>query len=137
MKDLTNDLLEDLEPYDVTMSHWLNLRLNLPVGKFATDTWSLDRAIRVYVQDQVNGLRLINGSVESDHAIEELRAPTLQQTLASIYASTHGSRRETMTMLVVYAAHLAAMTSYGRGAWDRAAETFALEAVVSGEMIVA
>ncbi len=118
MTDLANDLLEALEPYDVTMSSWLQLRLNLPTGKAAVRTHDLDRALYIYVTEQIIYLRLVNGSVEADQLIEDMSGEPLSAVLvmaSRLYAS------QLVDALVVYAAHLGALTSYGNVAWTRTA----------------
>lgn len=134
MRDLVNDLIEALEPYDVTMSSWLNLRLNLPVGKAAVSTDDLDDALYAYVSEQVVYLRMVNGSVEADQAIEAMSSEPLKAVL--IMAGRLLPFR-LVDNLIVYAAHLAALTSYGEAVWGRVVEVVVMESLATGEMRVA
>jgi hypothetical protein len=114
--NLVNDLIEAIEPYDVTMSSWLRLRTQLPVSKASVETYELDKAMCAYLHEQTLWLRLKNGSVEMDHVMSQLRGQSLQRALIQA-GQLHPS--DIVDGLIVYAAHLAAGTSYGQAAWDR------------------
>lgn len=131
MRDLVNDLIEALEPYDVTMSSWLNLRLNLPIGRFAVGADDLDRALHIYVTEQISGLRMVNGSVEADAFIEAMPSEPMKAVLVM---AGRLQPSQLVDALIVYAAHLAALTSYGQAVWGRVVEVVVLEAVIVGEM---
>lgn len=133
MTDLVNDLIEALEPYDVTMSSWLNLRLNLPIGKFAVATDDLDRGLYSYVSEQIVCLRMVNGSVEADQAIEDMPGEPLKAVLVM---AGRLQPSPLLDALIVYGAHLGALTSYGSLPWSRVVEVVVMEAVIVGEMKV-
>lgn len=134
MTDLVNDLIEAIEPYDVTMSSWLNLRMNLPVGKVAVHTHDLDRALYIYVTEQIIYLRTVNGSVEADQLIDAMSSEPLKAVLVM------AGRLQPSTLvdaLIVYAAHLGALTSYGTDPWARVVEVVVMASLQAGEMRVA
>jgi hypothetical protein len=114
MTDLVNDILEALEPYDVTMTSWLKLRLNLPVGKAPIAVDELDRAVNGYVYEQIMHLRRVHGDVASDATIDDLRGEPLKAMLVMAGRLDPSWLTDN---LIVYAAHLAALTSYGHAVW--------------------
>jgi hypothetical protein len=134
MTDLVNDLIEALEPFDKTMSSWLNLRLNLPVGKAPMRTDFLDSALHVYVSEQIIWLRTVNGSVEADLAIKSMPGEPLE-AVAVMAGRLQPSRL--VDGLIIYAAHLAALSSYGDAIWGNVVEVVVMESVIAGEMKVA
>lgn len=115
--DLVNDLLEALAPYDVTAASWLRLRERLPEAPMAVAVDELDRALNSYVYEQIQHLRLRNGSVEIDNEIAQLPAARLTDILVTVGRL---SARDLVDNLVVYAAHIAAGTSYGPAVWHEA-----------------
>ncbi len=119
MTDLIDDLLAALKPFDTSMSHWEALRPYLPAAKFAVSVEDLDRALYAYVSEQIIGLRMINGSAEADAYIDDLAGEPLKNILIQA-GRLHPSRL--VDALIVYAAHLAALTSYRGVVWRRACE---------------
>lgn len=116
MTDLVNDLLEALEPYDVTAASWLRLREDLPeAADMAVD--ELDRALNTYVYERIRLLRLREGHAAIDAEIAQLPAARLTDILVTVGRL---SSRALIDNLVVYAAHIAAGTPYGPAVWHEA-----------------
>lgn len=119
MLDLTEDLMEVLEPFDVTMTSWLQLRRRLntnPDVDLSATRESLTRAFGHYCEEQVMAMQGRHGTYVCDAAVTKL---------VGIHDTLIRAGRLTGDVLVdkilVYAAHLAAMGPYGPAVWDRAA----------------
>ena len=125
MTDLVEDLLVALEPYDTTMASWSALRTSLPNMRFAVSTDQLDRALYAYASEQIVGLRLVNGTVESDAFIDDLPGEPLKNILVQAGRLQPSAL---VDALIVYGAHLAALTSYRGAVWARITDAVVTEA---------
>lgn len=137
MTDLVNELLEALERYDTTMSSWIKLRVQLPRQRAhyraAVPIDDLDRVLYAYVTEQIIRLRVVNGSVEADQAIKALAREPLEAVLVM---AGRLQPSQLADALIIYAAHLAALTSYGEAVWGNVVEVVVMEALATGEMRV-
>lgn len=117
MPDLIEELTEALEPFDLTMSSWLRLRHAIPVetkpdhvGPHA----ALLLAYGLYLEDQVLGMQRKYGKEACDAGLAELTG--LHDALIRVGKLTGDPLAD---KILIYAAHLAAMSSYGPAVWDR------------------
>lgn len=114
MKDLIEDLLEALEPYDVHLHHFAEIRRHLRTldTNFTETRLSTERSLRAFINDQTRALRERHGHDASDKALEELVG--LNATLIMAGKLTGNPLTD---MIIVYAAHISALTSYGLSPW--------------------
>lgn len=115
MLDLVDELLEVLEPFDVTVSSWLNLKRTLGEA-----SWNriCRQALSNYLQDRVTWFRITHGQDGCKVALRDLVG--VHDTLIRAGRLTADPL---VDHLLVYAAHLAALSSYGPAVWDRASKT--------------
>lgn len=133
MTDLANDLIYALERYDTTMSSWLTLRQDLEGGSYnrqAVPVNELDRALNTYINEQIQWLRLKNGTVEIDAMIALLPSEPLTNILVR---AGRLSTNNVVDSLIVYAAHIAAGTAYREEAWTNIAEAVVAYAIRANE----
>lgn len=114
MKDLIEELLEALEPYDVHLHHFAEIRRHLRTldTNFTETRLSTERSLRAFINDQTRALRERHGHDASDKALEELVG--LNATLIMAGKLTGNPLTD---MIIVYAAHISALTSYGLSPW--------------------
>lgn len=114
MLDLAEELLKALEPFDVTISSWLNLKRQL--GNAAW-TRICRNSLKTYLEDQVIWYRMTHGGQdECDAALKNLVG--VHDTLIRAGRLSGDSLVDT---ILIYAAHLGALSSYGPAVWDRCA----------------
>lgn len=113
MLDLVEELLEVLEPFDITVSSWLNLKRTL-----SASSWEriCRRSMSVYLEDQVIWFQQIHGKDGCDAALKDLFG--VHDTLIRAGRLTGDSL---VDKILIYAAHLGALSSYGPAVWDRCA----------------
>lgn len=110
MPDLIEELTEALEPFDLTMSSWLDLqRLADNRALLATR-----QAFGYYLEDRVLAVRNRYGAEDCDAGLAELTG--LHDALIRVGKLTEDPLAD---KILIYAAHLAAMSSYGPAVWDR------------------
>jgi hypothetical protein len=125
MADLIEELMEVLEPFDVTMSAWIRLRQHLtmqetsgsrdPDGLGARTAMNL--ALSIYLEDQVAWMQFKNGHEACNEGLRKLFG--VHDTLiraGRLLGDPLGDK------ILMYAAHLAAMGPYGPAVWDRASK---------------
>lgn len=113
MLDLVDELLEVLEPFNTPIGSWRALRHQL-----GTEDWDLicRRSLSIYLQDRTAGFKIMYGRGECDAGIRDL---------VGVHDALIRAGRLTGDSLVddilIYAAHLGALSSYGPAVWDRCA----------------
>lgn len=124
MPDLTEKLLEALEPYDVTVSSWLSLKRRL-----GAPTWiRLCRSpLGVYLEDQVVWFQITRGKDECEAALAQLFG-----VHDALIRAGHLTGDSLVDKILIYAAHLGALSPYGSAVWDRAAKVM-LEAQMTAK----
>lgn len=116
MKDLIQDLLEALEPYDLNLHNYIDIRAWLNSQKdldFAEARLSFERSLTAFIGDSTRELRDKHGADVADQGIDELVG--LGSTLIMGGKLTENPLTD---MILVYAAHLSALTSYGPRPWE-------------------
>lgn len=113
MLDLVDELLEVLEPFDVTISSWLNLRRQL-----GAESWTriCRNPLSLYLRDQVDWFVTTHGREGCDAALRDLFGVHDAFTRAGRLTGD-----SLIDEILVYAAHLGALSSYGPAVWDRCA----------------
>lgn len=110
MPDLIEELTEALEPFDLTMFHWLELQRFTDNGALLATR----QAFGYYLEDQVLGMQRKYGKEACDAGLAELVG--LHDALIRVGKLTGDPLAD---KILIYAAHLAAMSSYGPAVWDR------------------
>lgn len=136
MADLIEDLMEVLEPFDVTMSAWIRLRQHLHVretsGSGNVDSLgaraAMNLAFNIYLEDQVAWMQFKYGPDASDDALRSLLG--VNDTLLRAGKLL---RDPLADKILIYAAHLAAMGPYGPAVWDRASKVVLAAAMTATE----
>lgn len=113
MLDLVDELLEVLEPFDITISSWLNLKRQL-----GDASWNriCRNPLSTYLQDQVTWFKITHGQEGCDAGLRELFG--VHDALIRAGRLTGDSL---VDEILIYAAHLGALSSYGPAVWDRCA----------------
>lgn len=114
MLDLTEELLETIEPFDITISSWIDLKHRL--GGASWDR-ICRRALSTYLEDRVSEFQLTYGKDQCDAALRNLVG--VHDALIRAGWLTGDPLAD---KILIYAAHLAALTSYGPAVWDRTAK---------------
>jgi hypothetical protein len=113
MRDLTEELMEVLEPFDVTMNSWLRLHHHLDNGSLL----AVRQAFGYYIENQIFEMQAKYGLDACNEGLSKLFG--IHDTLIRAGKLTSNAVAD---KILVYAAHLAAMSSYGPAVWDRAAK---------------
>jgi hypothetical protein len=121
---MLEELMEALEPFDTTMSAWIRLNKTLDNGSLK----AMRQALRYYLEGQVVDLRYRYGAAVCDQGLAGLFG--IHDTLIRAGKLTGDTL---IDEILVYAAHLAAMSSYGPAVWDRAARVVLETAMTTTE----
>lgn len=115
MRDLITDLLMVLEPYDLHLRHFTEIRTWLTGQEgtgFAETRIATERSLSAFIGDRTRELRDQYGHDIADNALDDLIG--LGSTLIMGGRLTGNPLTD---MILVYAAHLSALTSYGLAPW--------------------
>jgi hypothetical protein len=114
MADLVTELLEVLEPFDIPTGSFLALRRSLAGPQHSVAAQFLEAALRAHLREQVLYFQTMHGREACDAGLAELTG--LHDALIRVGKLTGDPLADE---ILVYAAHLAAMGSYGPAVWDR------------------
>jgi hypothetical protein len=115
MADLIEELLEALEPYDVAIASFTKLRTWLTSqegDEYAETRLQAERTLKAFIGDRTRALRDTYGH---DHADKQLGS--LIGLSACLIMGGKLTSNPLTDMIIVYAAHLSALTSYGESPW--------------------
>lgn len=112
--DLIEELLRALEPYDYMLVSFTDMRsyLRTTVPEFPETRLQHDRLLSAYLSEQVRARRDDYGHEEADRRLTSLIG--LSSTLLMAGRLTENPLTG---QILIFAAHLSALTSYGEAPW--------------------